>query len=178
MASRMPLMVLCVLAVLAQCGMDATAGTLDPHRIYEQRCAGCHGPHAGDFVSENLDAVGDRLYGRKTGREVRAFLNSGHGGVRQGEIDALAGLFEGIRRSGRLFRQKCLICHDRAVILARRELVIRNGRLVGEYTDRDIAHFLLDHGRLDGDEVARMVEMLNCQLQTQASDTNSSATSR
>jgi len=67
--------------------------------------------------------------------------------------------------SGGLYQGRCEICHDRARELARLELVIREGRLVGRYTGRDIAAFLTWHGRLDAAEAALMTEALTAILQ-------------
>ena len=73
-----------------------------------------------------------------------------------------------IELSGGLFEKKCRICHDRAVKLARTELTIKDGRLVGRYSKRDIATFLAGHGRLTADEVPLIVDMLKRQIATMA----------
>ena len=140
------------------------AQDLDPHALYERSCARCHAPHAGDFAPKSLVRLGDRIVGREDGKELRAFLAAGHGRLAPGEVDALVAHLAFVLESGGLFRDKCLICHDRAVVLARRELVLRDGRLVGRYTGRDIAVFLENHGRLDGAEVATILRMLERQL--------------
>ena len=78
-SGRLRLGVLCILAILGGSVAIAAAQTINPHRLYEQRCSGCHAPHAGQFVSDNLIVTDGKLIGRKTGREVRAFLEAGHG---------------------------------------------------------------------------------------------------
>ena len=160
------LSVVCVLAVLAGSIAIAAAQTIDPHRLYEQRCSSCHAPHAGQFVSDNLIVSDGKLIGRKTGREVRAFLEAGHGKLMPDEVKSMVAHLTSVQRSGGLFQDKCIICHDRAVKLARTELVIEDGRLIGRYSRRDIAQFLTNHGRLKGDEVAKMVDVLKRQLTT------------
>lgn len=146
------------------------AETLDPHALYERLCAGCHAAHAGDFVPDSLVRLGDRIVGRENGKELRAFLAAGHGRLAPGDVDAMVAHLTFILETGGLFREKCLICHDRAVVLARRELVLRDGRLIGRYTGRDIAAFLENHGRLDGAEVATIVRMLERQLAAPGSE--------
>ena len=139
---------------------------IDPHRLYEDRCAGCHDFHAGDFVHNSLVLSDGKIIGRKNSKELLAFLNAGHGKLSGQEIDAMVAHLENIQKSGRLFHDKCVICHDRAVVLARTKLIIKNGRLIGRYSDRDMEEFLTDHGRLEPDEVAKMLKVLNRQLKT------------
>lgn len=156
---------LCVLLWLVGAGSPALqAQTMDPHALYERSCARCHAPHAGDFVPKSLMRLGDRIVGRESGKELRSLLAAGHGRLASGEVDAVVAHLAFILEAGGLFRDKCLICHDRAVVLARRELILRDGRLVGRYTGRDIATFLENHGRLEGAEVATILRMLERQL--------------
>ncbi len=157
---------ICMVAILAGSIAVAAAQTIDPHRLYEQRCGGCHTPHAGDFVRGTLVMSDGKLLGRRTGHEVRAFLEAGHGKLTPDEVESMVDHLMNIQRSGGLFEKKCIICHDRAVKLARSELVIKDGRLVGRYSKRDIEVFLASHGRLKADEVLKMVDVLKRQLAT------------
>jgi len=142
----------------------AYAQSLDPHRLYEERCAKCHAPHAGDFVHDSLVPTGGKVIGRMTSKELGSFLSEGHGNLDPLEIDAIVEHLTSIQKSGRLFHNKCLICHDRAVALARAKLVISNGRLQGRYSGRDIEKFLSNHGRLEEEEVTAMIQVLKRQL--------------
>ena len=144
----------------------AEAQTIDPHQLYEEKCARCHAPHAGDFVHESLILSGENVLGRKSNQDVRGFLDAGHGGLTPVEINTMATFLTQISLSGQLFHNKCLICHDRAVRLARLELRIKEGRLVGRYSGRDIERFLNDHGRLKADEISKIVSVLKRQLET------------
>lgn len=147
-------------------GAPAAAQTIDPHQVYEKNCAACHASHAGDFVHDSIDLKDGAVIGRKSGRSVKAFLEGGHGGLSSEETAVLVPFFAEIRESGRLYHDKCLFCHERAVTLARSKLEMKNGKLVGRYTGRDIESFLEDHGRLTPDEVARMVDVLKRQIET------------
>lgn len=164
----MPAPVLAVLtlalAFLSNGSAASYGQTLDPHVLYEERCAGCHTPHAGDFVPDNLVWRDDQIVGRDSGKELRPFLAGGHGRLEPLEVDVMVAHLAAILEAGGLFRENCLMCHDRAVVLARRELVRRGNRLVGRYSGRDIAVFLENHGRLDDSEIAIVLRMLERQL--------------
>ncbi len=41
----------------------AYAQSLDPHRLYKERCAKCHTIHAGDFIHESLIRSGGKIIG-------------------------------------------------------------------------------------------------------------------
>jgi hypothetical protein len=60
----------CALAVAALA--SAAAGT-DLHRLWDDRCAECHG-HAGDFARKHLLLVDGTLQGRSIERELHQFL--------------------------------------------------------------------------------------------------------
>ena len=138
----------------------AIAETIDPHRLYEDRCSGCHASHAGDFVHGSIDYSSDGGIGRKTSKRLHEFLADGHGGLNAGQIDALLDLFLSIHTRGRVYHDKCRICHDRATELARSRLIIIDGKLMGRYSGRDIEEFLSRHGRLEGREVEMMTQTL------------------
>jgi hypothetical protein len=99
----MPSLVLAALtlafAVLSIASGATSAQTLDPHVLYEERCAGCHAPHAGEFVPDNLARRGDQIVGRDSGKELRPFLAGGHGRLEPLEVDVmvahLAAILEG-----------------------------------------------------------------------------------
>ena len=106
----------------------------------------------------------DGLAGNGSGRLIRDFLEAGHGKVADDEIEVLIKQFEFIHESGALFKDKCTICHDNAAKFARLKLVLRDDIPTGRYTDRDVAEFLLHHGRLDASEAQFMVQVLTRQL--------------
>ncbi len=142
----------------------AFAQAIDPHQLYEQRCGSCHTPHAGDFVHNSLVRFNARIFGRESRRELREFLASGHGKMTPDEIETMITHLTNILQSGGVFKNKCTVCHDRAVEFARRKLFIKNGELIGRYTNRNVEQFLSAHGRLETEEISKMVEVLTRQL--------------
>ncbi len=145
---------------------------VDSHALYERRCAMCHPPHAGDFAIKALtrDREG-RAIGRKSGFDLEVFLARGHGRLSAGEVRAMVAHLTGILERRFVYHDKCRICHDRAVVLARKRLVMRDGRLTGRYSGCDIAAFLAHHGRPTADEVPVLIDMLTRQLPSLATTT-------
>lgn len=152
------------LAALMFCATAAVAQSPDPHQIYEAKCATCHAAHAGEFAREKLHQSNGQLTIRGSSKDLRAFLEAGHGRLTPTEIEPLLTHLREINASGALFQRKCRMCHDRAVEFSRLNLKMSDGRLTGRYSNRDIAEFLLHHGRLEKDEVATMIEVLKRQL--------------
>lgn len=147
-------------------GFPAVAQDVDAHLVYEQNCAGCHAPHAGEFVVENVSISDGELVGKGSQQSVTDLLVSGHGKLSEPEIKLLLQHFSAIQKSGNLFRERCIYCHDRAVVFARRELIIRGGVLFGRYSNRNAEEFLPGHGRLDSAQAEMMVDVLKRQLIT------------
>jgi len=145
---------------------DGRAGERDPHAVYETACARCHSPHAAEFFRERLIPDGDAVVIGRNREEFEAFLSGGHVPLSQKRVASLMDLAARVVQEPPLYGQKCRICHAPAVMLARRELLLRDGRLVGRYTGREIAGFLSAHGRLHGEETAQIVNMLRWQLET------------
>lgn len=145
-------------------GSGALAQSLDPHDLYEQRCAGCHTEHAGAFVQESILREGDKLIGRDSGLDLRAFLARGHGKLSAAEVETMMTHLTSILEAGAVFRDSCVICHGRAVVFARSQLAVKDGLLVGRYSGRAVEDFLQTHGRLEAAEIGVVVEALSNQL--------------
>lgn len=147
-----------VFAALAGIGMllgsqPALAEQNNPHALFETKCASCHVPHAGEFVSQSIIADGTELIGTATQIPVRKFLETGHGRLSDDDIDIMMDHLNSIHDSGQLFLRKCTICHGRAVVLSELNLILKDGEPWGRYTGRKVEDFLQDHGRLSEDEI-------------------------
>lgn len=154
--TRQPIILIALCSIVT----GAFAQPADPHKIYEERCSGCHEVHAGDFVSEKLVTRDGHLLGRKSSAMVKSLFAAGHGGLTQEEASVLLSHFAAISQSGRLFQRKCRVCHDRAVAFARINLKLKNGELFGRYTGKDIGEFLKEHGRLTAEDVETIISTL------------------
>ena len=138
------------------------ARAADFHQLFEDRCLECHG-HSGPFVSQTLQIVDDRITGRD-GQPVATFLTTHAGGLDPATLDLFLLNFRHQIESGSLFRKKCLTCHDRAYEFTRLNLAIRDDRLIGRYSGRDVGRFLQDHGRLTPAEQQVMLDSLRAFL--------------
>jgi hypothetical protein len=160
---------LLVLAIAAV-GLLAAAGaqTIDPHRVYEQRCGNCHHEHGADLARLKFTLKDGALQVTRTGKDVSGLLRSHHG-VRLSaeETAALVTLFEAGLASGGVYQHLCARCHERAVTFARSKLNMRDGQVRTLVGDRDVALLLKDHGGATASEIDVLIEMLKRQLQTQ-----------
>lgn len=155
-----------LLAIAFLLAGPSSAMALDPHAIYERACARCHQAHAGPFAEETLARRDDRVVSARDGRDLETFLEAGHGRLSPEDVSALLDLFNAILSANRLYDGKCRVCHDRGVVLARHELILRDGVLVGRYSGRPVETFLRHHGRLTDDELPVILAMLERQLRT------------
>ena len=139
----------------------SSAQALDPHDTFEAECLSCHG-HAGDFARRYLSLDGTTPV-TSGGEPVTDFLGHHRGGLPGPVIEQIVAMFRAQLSSGGLFgdpEMRCLFCHDRAHDFAHRQLVLRDGRLIGRYTGRDVAEFLPDHARLTQDEADQIYTIL------------------
>ncbi len=145
----------------------AFAQAIDPHRVYEERCAKCHAPHAADLAHELLEAKDGKVVTRQSKRDLSAVVLR-HRGTQQtdAEVGALIEMFARNLSSGSLYQRKCIVCHDKARDFARSRLVIDQGVLKGRYSGYLIEDFLEGHGRLTEAEVDQMVATLKWQVET------------
>ncbi len=155
------LLALTLLVLLRQ--HSAGGEPIDAHKLYVQKCVGCHEADANAF------ATGTHIVGNAAGRDVAGFLAT-HRGTKltPDEIKALTDHFGTMLSTGWLHQEKCAGCHSSAAELARSRLSEQNGKLQGRYSGRDIDSFLSDHGRLTEPQIDVIRAMLRRQLSTKA----------
>ncbi len=158
-------MILTLITLLPVYIQTTIAEMIDPHKLYETRCAICHESHAFEFVKGNLKNEGDILVGNRLERDITLILKN-HRGTNLSIIESqsLITHFLAILKRDGLYRQKCIICHDKAVNLARQKLILHNGQLYDRYGERLVKTFLQNHGRISKSEVVVIIEMLKRQL--------------
>lgn len=143
------------------------AGPVDPHRVYKQKCTGCHEDHARSFVEQHLLVKDDRVIGKRRSRDLEEFLIKGHGKLDTVEIRPLVAHLKSVVGADGLYERKCRMCHEPAVDFARIRLINQDGKLLGRYSGHDIDKFMINHGRVNQDEHVIIMDALNRQLATQ-----------
>ncbi|SOE00469.1 c-type cytochrome [Caenispirillum bisanense] len=140
-----------VAAAIVLSGSGAPAAAEDLHRLFEDRCAACHGD-AGPFAHEVLAGRG------LTAERLARFLGR-HGGA-GADAGPLATMLLAQAETPPLFRRQCTICHGKAADFVRDHLIRRDGILVGRYTARPVAPFLDRHAGLTPAEQAFFTDLL------------------
>ena len=110
--NRPPLLLFVFLALAVS--ETASAQGIDPHRLYEKRCAGCHAAHAGAFGHDSLVERDGKIVGRKSSQWLRSLLDEGHGNLRGEEIDVMleGGLVQDKRRAAGFLRTSSNRCAE------------------------------------------------------------------
>ena len=89
---------LIVALILGLPGAAVRAEPVDALRVYELKCARCHGTDAGHFARQGLRRADGQIVGAENGLELQPFLARGHGRLASDEVEpmvaALKQLFE------------------------------------------------------------------------------------
>lgn len=140
---------------------------IDPHGLYETKCATCHTRHGLGLVQKSLVLGAEKQAVTKSGIPLEKLLARHHGvKLTDAETHALSGQFAAMLASGFVFQRKCATCHQNGAGFARLYLEIRNGVLVSRLHDMPVATFLATHGRADARQIEAVVGMLRRNVET------------
>jgi cytochrome c551/c552 len=145
----------------------AAADPIDPHQVYEQKCARCHEDHARTFADTHLLVEDGRVVGLNRGRDLETFLDKGHGNLDPAEVIPLVAHLKSVTGAAGLYKDKCLMCHEPAKEFVRLNLIMDGDNIRGRYSKADIAEFMLHHGRINEIEHITIMDALKRQLLTQ-----------
>lgn len=127
------------------------AAGIDLHRLWDDRCAECHG-HAGDFARRSLNAAGIELQGHHHVHDLRRFLHNHY--LAHSEVDAVYSMLLSQAGTQARFRAECSQCHDTAAEFVRTSLELHGDVLVSRDSGRPIrSRFLEQHSELNPDDV-------------------------
>lgn len=132
--------------------VPAAAEAADLHRLFEERCAGCHGD-AGPFAQQAL--AGSPV----TAERLERFLTR-HGGGLGDHAGPVADMLLAQAATPPWFREQCRICHGKAADFVRDRLIVRGGTLVNRYTDRPVADLLTHHAGLSPERQRFYLDLL------------------
>lgn len=146
---------------------SANAKPVDPHALYEAKCASCHAKHASALAQQKLRLSGDKTAETKAGVAVSKLLVN-HRGTKldEAEIGALADQFAWMLSTGFVFQKKCAGCHDKGLSFARLYLELRDGEVMSRLHGEPVAKLLETHARLDQTQTRVILDMLRRQLET------------
>jgi hypothetical protein len=147
-------LIACALAVLAPASGAAGA---DLHRLWDERCADCHG-HAGDLARRHPVLIDGTLKGRSIERDLHQFLANHYPG--DADVDDIHAMLLAQAGSEPRFREQCGGCHGPAADLARTALLRRDDVLYARTSNRRLDLFLLAHKGLGEPEVPFFVHLL------------------
>ncbi len=155
---------LLVAGLLATEGKAAEWGQWSPYPsrpgLFQERCGRCH-DEAGSFAATHLTLDEGVLRARRSGKDLRAFLPAHPGRLDEAEREAMVATLTDIVTAGGQFQQRCALCHGHAEAFASGYLVVRDGRLLGRYSGRDVEAFLPGHGRLEAEGAAFFATVLS-----------------
>lgn len=146
---------LAALALLAP--LPAAAQSEAWQGLFARQCGGCHGT-ARDLLRDRADLVEGVLVGRESGQTLRIYLRRHFRERSREEIAVVHAELLRVAQGGGRFSRRCAVCHESAEALARDRLILRDGRLHGRYSGRDIANHLQSHARIAGAEEATFFE--------------------
>ena len=159
--------ILTLVALVLVAAGSAAADSIDPHQVYEQKCARCHEDHARTFADTHLLVEDGRVVGLNRGRDLETFLDKGHGNLDPAEVIPLVAHLKSVTGAAGLYKDKCLMCHEPAKEFVRLNLIMDGDNIRGRYSKADIAEFMLHHGRINEIEHITIMDALKRQLLTQ-----------
>lgn len=119
----------------------------DLHRMWDDRCAPCHG-HSAEFARRHLALTeADELKGSRAGPELRRFLANHH--LADSEVEAVYDMLRAQAAAPARFRSECGACHGTAAELVRQSLEIRDGTVQLRGSGEPLAAFLRSHRDLN-----------------------------
>jgi hypothetical protein len=129
----------------------------DLHRLWDSRCASCHG-HSGDFSRKFLTVSNGELQGRHHTYDLRRFLHNHY--LAGNNVDRVYDLLLAQVVSPPRFQQECSRCHETAAQFVREYLVLKDGMLCSRDSERPVSGFLAHHRNLSSQDVDFFMEVL------------------
>jgi hypothetical protein len=135
----------------------AMASGLDLHKMWDSRCAQCHG-HSGEFARRFLTVSEGRMHGYHHVENLRLFLTNHY--VPNGEVEAVHRMLQAQASTPPRFKNECERCHDTAANFVRSSLYSCKDGLCGRKSEQSILSFLKHHRKLTADDVEFFASLL------------------
>ena len=135
----------------------ADAAGADLHRLWDNRCAECHG-HAGDFARQFLSNNNGQLQGRHHVHDLRRFMQNHY--LPASEVDGVYKMLLAQANIKPRFKEECSICHQSAASFVRESLTLRDGQLYSRKSGSPVRPFLESHRALSPEDVEFYLKLL------------------
>jgi len=133
------------------------ADAVDLHRLWDGRCAECHG-HSAEFARSLLTVNDGRLEGRHHRDDLATFLHNHY--LAGSHVDEVYTMLLAQAVTPPRFAEECRTCHGSAADFVRDSLVIRDGVLHGRTSSEPVREFLAGHRGLEDADAAFFAELL------------------
>ena len=138
--------------------VDTFAGDgVDLHRMWDDRCAECHG-HSADFARKYLSVSGNKLLGLHHTQNLKRFMHNHY--VAESEVDAVYDMLRAQVSSPLRFKSECGRCHSRAAEFVRQTLRLQDNILYSRNSGSPVDLFLVGHSDMGTDDVGFFTELL------------------
>ena len=118
------------------------AAEVDLHRLWDDRCAECHG-HAGEFSRSFLKVSDGQLQGRHHVNDLRQFLHNHY--LPEREVDAVYNMLLAQASIPPRFSKECSQCHQTAANFVRNSFELVDGQLYSRRHGGKVRNFLDTH---------------------------------
>lgn len=155
MKTRRGVLKFILLMMIALPGSAATS--VDLHRLWDSRCAECHG-HSAEFARSFLRVTDGELQGRHHVADLRRFL--GYHYTPAYRLEALYQMLAAQAVTPPRYAGQCARCHASAAIFVRKSLQLRDEVLVSRKTGIPVSEFMQNHRSLDAEAIEFFVQLL------------------
>ena len=154
---KVNLIISVVLVATVLVTMPASASGIDLHRLWDNRCADCHG-HSGDFARRFLSVSRDKLQGWHHIHDLRRFLTNHY--LAGKEVDEIYNMLLAQTNSPPRFKNECSSCHKTAAKFVRETLVLHEGVLNSRASGLPVRGVLDNHRSMEPDDVEFFMTLL------------------
>lgn len=133
------------------------AAAVDLHRLWDGKCAECHG-HSADFARRMLSAADGRLLGRHHVDDLKHFLGNHY--LMGQDIDGIYDMLLAQVNTPPRYAAECTSCHGTAAELVRGSIESRDGVLYAVGASRPLDDFLDGHRGLSLEDAGFFSDLL------------------
>jgi len=135
----------------------AEVNTPDLHKLWDNKCATCHG-HSAEFSREFLKVADGQLKGRLFENNLRLFLHNHY--LAGKEVDSIYAMLLAQNIIVPRFKQECSGCHQSAANFVRKALILKDTVLYSNKLEIPVSNFLITHRGLNAEDNEFFIKQL------------------